>query len=135
MELQKLFAECSDYDLMRKLVITNELTGQKKPRSEIDEYIKNKPSLSKDEKDLHKPLVILGPSGAGKGTLIKKLTDKYNEKFGFSVSYTTRKPREGETQGVSYYFITTDVFEKKIKNNDFIEYCKVHDNMYGTEKH
>ena len=51
------------------------------------------------------PLVITGPSGAGKGTLMKHLTDTYPEKFGFSVSSTTRAPREGEVDGVHYNFV------------------------------
>ena len=51
------------------------------------------------------PLVITGPSGAGKGTLMKHLTEKYPEKFGFSVSSTTRAPRQGEVDGVHYNFI------------------------------
>jgi guanylate kinase len=56
------------------------------------------------------PLVVSGPSGAGKGTLIKKLTEKYPDKFGFSVSYATRAPREGEVDGEHYNFVTKEKF-------------------------
>ena len=80
------------------------------------------------------PMVITGPSGAGKGTLMKHLTDTYPDKFGFSVSSTTRAPREGEVDGVDYNFIKKEQFEQMIDNNEFIEWAKVHSNMYGTTK-
>ena len=82
----------------------------------------------------YKPLIIVGPSGVGKSTLIKSLTDKHPEKFGFSVSYTTRASREGEIHGKNYFFISKEEFENMIKNDDFIEWCQVHQNMYGTAK-
>ena len=50
------------------------------------------------------------------------------------MSYTTRKPRDGEVDGVNYHFIAKEEFERKVEQNDFIEYCNVHTNMYGTEK-
>jgi guanylate kinase len=53
---------------------------------------------------------MVGPSGAGKGTLIKVLTEKYIDKFGFSVSFTTRAPRAGEVHGKNYFFVTREVF-------------------------
>jgi guanylate kinase len=65
----------------------------------------------------------VGPSGVGKGTLIAKLTEKYEGKFGFSVSYTTRTAREGEQHGVHYFFITKEEFTKMIDNDAFIEHC------------
>jgi guanylate kinase len=79
-------------------------------------------------------LVIVGPSGAGKGTLIPKLLEKYRENFKFSVSYTTRKPRPGEVDGVHYFFVDVETFQAKIANDDFIEWCQVHNNFYGTSK-
>ena len=82
----------------------------------------------------YKPLVIVGPSGAGKGTLIAKLTQKYPDRFGFSVSFTTRAPRAGEVNGVHYFFVDHDQFKAKIEKDEFIEYCQVHTNFYGTEK-
>ena len=56
----------------------------------------------------YKPIIVLGPSGVGKSTLINALTDKYPKMFGFSVSYTTRAPRPGEVDGVNYNFISKD---------------------------
>ena len=82
----------------------------------------------------YKPVIILGPSGVGKSTLIKQLLDKYPEAFGFSVSYTTRGPRPGENHGVNYFFVSKNDFEKLIDQDDFIEWCEVHGNMYGTAK-
>ena len=61
-------------------------------------------------KELYKPLIIVGPSGVGKSTLIKHLTDKYPNMFGFSVSYTTRAPRAGEEHGVNYFYIAKEEF-------------------------
>lgn len=82
----------------------------------------------------YRPLVIVGPSGAGKGTLILKLLEKYPHILGFSVSYTTRPMRKGEKNGVHYHFVTKEEFEIMIVKNAFIEYCNVHGNLYGTEK-
>ena len=56
-------------------------------------------------------LILCGPSGAGKGTLLDHLTSTYPNKFGFSVSYTTRGPREGEIDGVHYNFVPKETFE------------------------
>ena len=83
---------------------------------------------------LYKPLVVVGPSGVGKGTLITKFTEKHKEKFGFSVSFTTRGPREGEKDGVHYNFVKKEDFLAMIKRDEFIEYCEVHGNFYGTSK-
>lgn len=77
-------------------------------------------------------LVIVGPSGVGKGTLINKLLAGREASFGFSCSHTTRKPREGEEDGVHYHFVTKDAFEEGIERGDFLEYARVHDNIYGT---
>ena len=78
------------------------------------------------------PVVIAGPSGVGKGTLINKLLALFPETFGFSVSHTTRAPRPGEENGVHYNFVTKGEFEQAVEKNDFIEYAKVHTNYYGT---
>ena len=82
----------------------------------------------------YKPIIIVGPSGVGKSTLIKALTDKYPSSFGFSVSFTTRQPRAGEEHGKNYFFVEKPEFEKMIEADDFIEWCQVHSNMYGTAK-
>lgn len=77
-------------------------------------------------------LLLSGPSGAGKSTLLSKLLGDFKDELYFSVSYTTRAPREKEKDGINYHFISKDSFEKKIQNGDFLEYAKVHDNYYGT---
>ncbi len=78
-------------------------------------------------------LVISGFSGAGKGTLVKRLTEKYDE-YALSVSMTTRQPREGEQDGVSYFFVTRDVFEQTISENGLIEFAQYCGNYYGTPR-
>lgn len=78
-------------------------------------------------------LVISGPSGAGKGTICKKLLET-NPKIKVSVSATTRKPRTGEVDGVNYFFIEKEKFEDMLELDEFLEYAKVYDNYYGTPK-
>eukprot|EP00761_Pharyngomonas_kirbyi_P012199 gb/GECH01012226.1/.p1 GENE.gb/GECH01012226.1/~~gb/GECH01012226.1/.p1 ORF type:complete len:193 (+),score=41.21 gb/GECH01012226.1/:1-579(+) len=79
-----------------------------------------------------RPLIICGPSGVGKGTLVKFLRERHPSNFGFSVSHTTRDPRPGEKHGVNYYFVSRKEFERSISNSDFIEHANVHGNLYGT---
>mmetsp|Transcript_21559 Transcript_21559/g.24565 ORF Transcript_21559/g.24565 Transcript_21559/m.24565 type:complete len:402 (-) Transcript_21559:182-1387(-) len=80
-----------------------------------------------------RPVVFCGPSGVGKGTLIDLLQKRFpDEQFGFSVSHTTRKPREGEKDGVHYNFTTVEQIKKEIEDGKFIEYAEVHGNYYGT---
>lgn len=79
-------------------------------------------------------IVISGPSGAGKGTLCRELLRSYSDNLELSVSVTTRKPREGEIEGVNYFFKDKDEFVKMAGNGEFVEYAKVHDNYYGTPK-
>jgi guanylate kinase len=79
-------------------------------------------------------IVISGPSGAGKGTICNELKSQKLANLELSVSATTRSPRVGEVDGVSYFFKQKDEFAKMIDNNDFIEYAKVYDNFYGTPK-
>ncbi|CAM9612601.1 unnamed protein product, partial [Choristocarpus tenellus] len=79
-----------------------------------------------------KPLVVCGPSGVGKGTLIDKLMGDYPEQFGFSVSHTTRNPRPGEVHGQHYYFSDKAAMQADINANKFIEHANVHGNLYGT---
>ncbi|MCX7990441.1 MAG: guanylate kinase [Proteobacteria bacterium] len=78
-------------------------------------------------------LVVSGPSGSGKTSIIKNFL-KENNDFELSISHTTRHKREGEIEGVNYYYISKDEFENKIKNGDFIEWAKIYDNYYGTSK-
>ena len=81
-----------------------------------------------------KPLVICGPSGVGKSTIIKRLTDEFPGLFGFSVSHTTRKPRNGEVDGVNYNYVTRDDFLLCKESGNFIETAEFSGNMYGTSK-
>lgn len=76
-------------------------------------------------------LVISGPSGCGKSSLLKILFAQIQEYY-FSISTTTRDPREGETNGVEYFFCSKEEFEKEIQEGSFLEYAKVHSNYYGT---
>lgn len=78
------------------------------------------------------PLVIAGPSGVGKGTMIKRLMETYPDAFGFSVSHTTRAPRPGEENGVHYHFVPKPEMEEAVKRGEFLEHAYVHTNMYGT---
>jgi guanylate kinase len=76
-------------------------------------------------------LVVSSPSGAGKTTLARRLLKTHDE-LRFSVSYTTRKARRGEQDGVDYHFVTDDVFEAMIAKDAFAEWCIVHGRRYGT---
>ena len=78
-------------------------------------------------------LVISGPSGVGKGTVLHDLMNT-QKNLVYSVSVTTRKQRPGEIEGVSYFFKSHEEFEKMIEEDKFLEYAKVHDNYYGTPK-
>lgn len=75
--------------------------------------------------------VITGPSGVGKGTLIRLLRERIPE-LALSVSATTREPRPGETQGVEYWFLTADEFERRVQAGDFLEHAEYSGNRYGT---
>lgn len=79
-------------------------------------------------------IVISGPSGVGKGTVRKKVFEAPNNKFAFSISMTTRKPRIGEVDGVDYWFVSKEEFEESIKNDNLIEHAVFVDNYYGTPK-
>jgi guanylate kinase len=80
-----------------------------------------------------KLIVIVAPSGTGKSTLITKLKQEFPE-LHESVSFTTRGMRPGEINGVSYHFVTRDLFEKKIATDDFLEWALVHGEYKGTDK-
>ena len=80
-----------------------------------------------------KLLVISGSSGVGKGTVLKELFKMRNDTK-YSVSCTTRKPREGEIHVVNYFFITYDEFMKKVENGHFLEWAEFSGNCYGTDR-
>ena len=75
-------------------------------------------------------VVVSGPSGAGKGTICQALLEK--TPLAYSVSATTRKPRAGEVDGESYYFLSVEAFKKMIEKDELLEWAKVYDNYYGT---
>lgn len=75
-------------------------------------------------------VVVSGPSGAGKGTICQALLEKTT--LAYSVSATTRKPRAGEVDGESYYFLSVEAFEEMIEKDELLEWAKVYDNYYGT---
>lgn len=77
-------------------------------------------------------VVIAGPSGVGKGTLIEKLRAEFPKLFGFSVSHTSRAPRPGEENGVHYHFTTAEKIVEDVAAGKFIEHAEVHGRHYGT---
>ena len=77
-------------------------------------------------------IILSSPSGAGKTTLVKLLSERKG--FVTSISHTTRTPRSNEVDGKDYYFVNNEKFEKMIRNNEFLEYAKVFKNFYGTTK-
>ena len=84
----------------------------------------------------HRPLllVISAPSGGGKTTLCERLMAEFDDSMNYSVSCTTRDPREGEVDGTDYFFLSEDEFERRIQRGDFLEHATVHGHRYGTPK-
>lgn len=78
-------------------------------------------------------LVVSGPSGAGKGTICSAIRDIYPD-LDYSISMTTREPRKGEQEGISYFFRSDSQFEELVKKDEFLEYARVYDHYYGTPK-
>ena len=78
-------------------------------------------------------LLMSGPSGAGKSTICQQLMAEYPE-LAFSISCTTREPREGEVDAKDYFFVSVDDFKERIAHGEFLEYAEVHGNYYGTLK-
>lgn len=77
--------------------------------------------------------VVSSPSGGGKGTLIQRVLSRL-QNLSYSVSYTTRKPRNGEVNGREYFFVTPQQFSRMVEQNDFLEWAKVHSHLYGTSR-
>lgn len=88
------------------------------------------PSLPPDRR----PLIISGPSGVGKGTLFNLLCERHPRTFTLSVSHTTRAPRDGETNGVHYNFVTHDEFAELVAADGFVEHASFSGNSYGTSR-
>lgn len=81
-----------------------------------------------------KLFVISGCSGVGKGTVLKEFMNRNSDDFMLSVSCTTRKPREGEVDGINYFFVTREEFEKAVQEDKFLEHAEFAGNCYGTKK-
>ncbi len=77
--------------------------------------------------------VVSGPSGAGKGTVATAMVERFSD-LSFSVSATNRAPRQGEKDGINYYFVSNEQFDKMIAEGDFLEYVEKYENRYGTPK-
>jgi len=77
-------------------------------------------------------IVISGPAGVGKTTLCEKLLSEFPNSITQVITATTRHPREGETNGEDYLFLTKEDFQEKIRRGDFVEYENIHENLYGT---
>ena len=82
-------------------------------------------------KNLKKLIIITGPSGVGKGTVVKELLDR-NKDIWLSISATTRNPRVGEKDGLNYYFISEERFKDMIDKKEFLEWAQFAGNYYGT---
>lgn len=89
---------------------------------------------TREEADRCRPVVICGPSGVGKSTLISRLQEEFKGKLGFSISHTTRDPRAGEKDGEHYHFTTNEDMQAAIDKGEFLEHAHVHGRMYGTSK-
>ncbi len=79
-------------------------------------------------------VVVSGFSGAGKGTIMKRLLEDYPERYALSISATTRAPRPGESHGKEYFFVSKEEFEEMIEKDALIEYARYVNNYYGTPK-
>lgn len=80
-----------------------------------------------------KVIVLSGPSGVGKGTVVKKMLENSDD-YALSISATTRSPREGEVDGVNYFFLTVDEFKDRIEKGLILEYAQYCNNYYGTPR-
>lgn len=121
--MNKLLSSSSSLHLVKK--------RKRMTNMDIKLHLKIKELDAEPDKDLpHLPIVICGPSGVGKSTLIRRLQKEFPGKFHLSISHTTRPPRKGEEDGVDYHFVTKEEFEKI----DFIEHSTFAGNFYGTSK-
>mmetsp|Transcript_17218 Transcript_17218/g.20877 ORF Transcript_17218/g.20877 Transcript_17218/m.20877 type:complete len:261 (-) Transcript_17218:1378-2160(-) len=128
--------DCDDYverhPELKKIVsdFINQVLLEKP--EDISDFAQRHFSSNSAKQNEQSPLIVCGPSGVGKGTLMKKVFAEFGSKVGLSVSHTTRSPREGEEDGKHYHFVSKETFEKQIEEGAFIEYAHVHNNIYGT---
>ena len=80
----------------------------------------------------YKPLIVVGPSGVGKNTLLLEVIKEYGQLFERKISFTTRSKKLYEKAAGNYYFISKEEFMRKVEKNEFIEWCNVNGNLYGT---
>ena len=78
--------------------------------------------------------MISAPSGGGKTTIIRELLKRWGNRYQYSISATTREPRGREKDGVDYFFLSRDEFERRVRAGDFVEWAEVHGHLYGTPK-
>jgi len=100
--------------------------------SEIDEQLQTKPATETTE-GRGILFVVSSPSGGGKGTLIQRVLNKVSN-LSYSVSFTTRAPRNGEVDGREYFFVTPEQFQKMVAADEFLEWAHVHSKLYGTAR-
>jgi len=121
-----------------KVVITEAARTPPVPRFTANGYyepVANGKHVNESAPIVRAPLVIVGPSGVGKGTLIQKILETFPGQFGFAVSHTTRKPRPGEVHGKSYWFVELEQMKKEVATpGRFLEHASVHGNLYGTSQ-
>lgn len=102
----------------------------KKRKSNVSDSIEENTAASDEENRI--VFLFSGPSGVGKNTIIRMLTEEYPGRFSFSVSHTTRAKRDTEQDGVEYNFVDIATFEAMVKDEKFVEYARVHGQYYGT---
>ncbi|XP_018566937.1 guanylate kinase-like isoform X2 [Anoplophora glabripennis] len=117
---------------LTKTLYSYQIRASKCLRFARSSYVKGLSNMS-DPKRV-RPLLIFGPSGSGKSTLVKKMLEEFPDKFGFSVSHTTRKPRPGEEHGKHYHFIDVESMKRAIEERKFLEHAVFSGNYYGTSK-
>jgi len=127
----RFFVEASRNSLSR---LTHQLLP---PREDISirTFSQHSPKMAPTDTsaiERNRAIVISGPSGSGKSTILKRLFEDYPDKFGFSISHTTRQPRAGEQDGREYNFVTKEVFQSLVDEKGFIEHATFGGNSYGT---
>jgi guanylate kinase len=111
--------------LQEKIRVLNKTKQEQEARGASPLHVKSRP---------RRPIVIAGPSGVGKGTLIARLVAAHPRLFAHTVSHTTRSPRPGEVDGGAYHFTSRADFARLVEAGGFVEHAEVHGNLYGTSR-